>query len=265
MYALRLVPAWLTVVITVSVASCAARTPPARETSTALMLGETKITIRTYGAGNTGPLLVRVHENEITAKEAALESVRTERARFVDIEHGAGRDIRFRLEGKEYAFDPNRMFTRAGIAASLRTVGKTDSPKARREVEKLASAVKKALGSTAPIIAVHNNTGEGYGVRWYERGGPLYLGMHTQVARGTDDTRDFIIVTNADAFELLAEEGHNVVFQDPARDIDDGSMSYYFGSRGRMYFNVEAGFNDLPGQRRSLLSVFALLGHAVTR
>lgn len=245
--------------------SCEARPPLSREQRVEIMLGDTKVVVRVFGARNKGPLIVRVHENETTAKEVGLRAVKELNARFVDIEHGGGRDIHFVLGGKEYGIDPNRIFSEKGIAATLRTVGKADSAEARAAARKLADAIMTACGRSGPIIALHNNAGgvdrrgrSRYGLSWYERGGPLHLGMYSEVARMNGDEQRFVVVTDRDSFEVLSEMGQNVVFQDPAHDIDDGSMSSFAGSRHRPYFNIEAAFQDTEGQWKSLEAVLAL-------
>lgn len=256
------------VLASISLTACEAKLPPTRDKRIEVMLGETKVVLHVFGTGHKGPLLVRVHEDETTAQVVALKAVQEKKARFVDLEHGGRRFVHFVLKGKKYAFDPNRIFSPRGIAATLRTVGKSDSPEARKQVARLATAILKECGTNGPVVAMHNNRGgtdtmgnPRYGLSWYEKGGASFLGMHTEVARMNANDQSFIVVTDEDAFESLAESGQNVVFQNPVRDIDDGSMSYYFGRQKRLYFNIEAGYGDEAGQWRSLQSVFSFIGY----
>jgi hypothetical protein len=228
-----------------------------RERAERVQLGETTVTLHIRDVGR-GPTLIRVHEDEETARDIGIRASASG-ARFVDLEHGGGRFVMFELEGVRYGFDPNRIYSEHGIAETLTTVGHTDSPAARAVVRELANRILHACGG-GPIIALHNNKGSGYGIPWYENGGQLYRGKHTLVSRESDNLQNFIVVTDEESFELLAETGQNVVLQDPANDIDDGSMSYYFGIHEQPYFNIEAAHGDIEGQWVSLLAVYDRIG-----
>jgi len=84
----------------------------------------------------------------------------------VYLEHGGTRNIDFVLENTTYEFDPNRMFTPAGIRTSLLPFNET----AAAFVAEFAQVVLDVYGfdNVSQVIALHNNGGT-YGAEDYLR------------------------------------------------------------------------------------------------
>ncbi|MCC5792738.1 MAG: protein tyrosine phosphatase [Legionellaceae bacterium] len=216
-----------------------------------LRLGETRLHLE-FHAGHA-PILVHLHQNETTAYTAILRVAAEQGNAWLSLRHAGGRNVRFRLKGKTYIFDPNRMFTAKGIEDSLRRYSQFDR-QAAREVARLAAAIQDVIGAQK-VVAVHNN--QGYSLRDYLPGHPLageatalHVAQHTQY-------RNFFLVTRTQDFSALQQQGYNVVAQ-AAQAEDDGSLSVSLAERP--YINVEAGFDQLTAQRQMLRDATCLLG-----
>ncbi|HOK47837.1 MAG TPA: hypothetical protein PLK67_17965, partial [Bryobacteraceae bacterium] len=98
-------------------ATCAPR--PFHEVSVRQPLGDSYVETVAYRVPGGGCLLVNLHEDEQTSVQAALDVIRRVGGEIVKLRHSGERLIRFQIEGKEYAVDPNRIFTPAGCRATL--------------------------------------------------------------------------------------------------------------------------------------------------
>ena len=76
------------------------------------------ITVRFYGKSNRFAF-IKLHDNEVTSEQAAHKILEEYGGVFINIENERQRNISFSLRGKNYTFDPNRMFTVSGITNSL--------------------------------------------------------------------------------------------------------------------------------------------------
>ena len=195
-----------------------------------------------------GVTYVHLHENERTAADAAARVLPGWGGRFVRLRAQGQRLVRFETAGRRYIFDPNRVFTPAGVTRTLRRYS-VDAPAARAEVTAFADRVLRAITAPAPtlVIAPHNNSAGAYSIRSYVPGGPLARDA-ARVHTGGADPDDFCLVTDDAMFETLKRHGVNVVLQDPARVDDDGSLAVYCQRHGLRYVNVEARDGHLDQQ-----------------
>ncbi|HZH01779.1 MAG TPA: hypothetical protein VEY32_11890, partial [Flavisolibacter sp.] len=83
------------------------------------LIGETVINLqwRTYDTGKL--LIVHLHADESTAKNAAIHVLEEEGGKLLSLENGAQRNIQFQKNSKNYIVDPNRIFHKEGIEHSL--------------------------------------------------------------------------------------------------------------------------------------------------
>ena len=65
-------------------------------------------------------MFVQLHHNETTAAEVAQQFSDSLQLSFVQILNNEQRIIGFENTGQTYHFDPNRMFSKEGVAASLK-------------------------------------------------------------------------------------------------------------------------------------------------
>ncbi|MCG2615507.1 hypothetical protein LZZ85_14500 [Terrimonas sp. NA20] len=212
------------------------------ETTGWCQVGDTKIAVKTYRYGSSGKrVIVNLHHNEITAIEAAHKVLSLSGGMLVHIENGNERLISFRQEGRLFRFDPNRIFTEAGIRKTLAKLSGRVTPAAIRSVRKFAAFMKSKLTSSASVvIAVHNNEDGDLSVDSYDKSGDLRREASQVYATSQHDADNFFLTTDASLFRKLKAAGYNVVLQHSKRATDDGSLSVYYGLKKKKYVNVEA-------------------------
>ena len=225
-----------------------ARAAPA-ESAHALTLGERHVRLLAHRSQAPGLLYVNVHENETTSIEAARRTVERRGGQLYWLGADGRRVISFRLRDRTYRFDPNRMFSHAGVEKSLRLYG-ASSPEAIAEIRRFASAWidRVALLTRALVVAVHNSTRGGFSVSSYQAGGSEEHEASAVSIGRPRDPDDFFLVTDSPLYEHLRARGHNVVLQAPRGLRDNGSLSVWATANGVHYVNVEAQFGHLEQQ-----------------
>jgi len=206
------------------------------------MLGETQVNITIES--RVGPLssvaFLNVHENENTSVVAVRAMQYYYGGSLTRIIHGGKRTVTFALNGLNYTFDPNRIFTPHGIQATLALYG----PNSTEAGNIVAAFAQQLLGlyqfdSQRVVLCIHNN-GPGYSAADYLMGG-VFANDASQVyiADGTSP-HNFFFVTTQNLFDIVTSAGFNCVLQNPVTVTDDGSLSYYASTRGIPYVNIEA-------------------------
>lgn len=180
-----------------------------------------------------------MHDNEFTSVNAARSVLELRGGTLLKIENNAQRVIRFQLRGVQYAFDPNRIFSRTGIEQTLKENGKT-SQQAITEVEKFGQRLLQLIpDSVSCIIALHNNTEGAYSIKSYLAGGDRLKDAKEAIESIGQDADDIAFTTDRDIFESMVKAGYNSILQDNEKVKQDGSLSVYYGTRGRRYVNIE--------------------------
>ena len=203
-------------------------------------VGNTLVVIKHYQQGK-GKTFVHLHQNETTAKRAALAVMKAQGGSLLTLKHPGGRTIVFYLAHKRYEFDPNRIFSHRGIKKTLLRYSRY-SPEAHAQVKKLADKIKKLLPK-GKVIAVHNN--RSYSMKNYLPGKGLAKDAHRLHYNKHKNYRNFYLVTRRRDFIRLKRLQYNSVLQ-RSRATDDGSLSIYLSKR--QYINVEAGYHQLNTQ-----------------
>ena len=211
-----------------------------------VQLGRSIVTIKTQQNG-TGRTFVHLHQNETTALKAAQAVVREEGGVVLTLVHPGQRNIVFYLHHKRYEFDPNRIFTDAGIKKTLRQFGNY-SPEAHREVLKLSNQIKRLLPK-GKVIAVHNN--ETYSLHDYLPGHALAHDAKLLGFTQRNAYRNFYLVTRRNDYLRLKKSHFNRVLQ-AKQAKDDGSLSIFLAKH--RYINVEAGYHQFAVQKAMLKS-----------
>ncbi|GJQ32612.1 MAG: hypothetical protein HBSAPP04_14510 [Ignavibacteriaceae bacterium] len=202
-------------------------------------IGDGEVVFRFQNYRNTGgKVFIVLHDDENTGVEAMNTILKSQKSSFIELRASGTRLIPFRLNGRSYKFDPNRIFTPAGIRKTLANNGGT-SPAAEKAVAELANRITGMLEKFDTVIAVHNNR-RGYSLQDYLPGG-TYARDAADVhwVKGTSPN-DFYFVVERDDFEALKAKGINVVLQSAATVTDDGSLSVYCQQKGIRYLNCEA-------------------------
>jgi hypothetical protein len=184
-------------------------------------------------------VMINLHDEEYTSVTAAREVLEESGGMLIRLENGNRRNIRFRLNGRNYAFDANRIFSRAGISKSLEENGRvTDA--AIAEVEKFAARILELIpGKPSCIIALHNNDDGNFSVQSYLPGNSREKDAKDVYVNPALDPDDFFLTTDSEMHKALAEKKFNSVFQDNENANRDGSLSIYFGEKGIRYINCE--------------------------
>lgn len=211
-----------------------------------IQLGDETVIVKKQQAGE-GKSFVHLHQNEHTALKAALAVMHSEGGSVLTLIHRGGRNIVFRLHHQRYEFDPNRIFTEAGIKKTLKQHG-AYSLKAHAKVRLLASKIKLLLPS-GKVIAVHNN--QSYSMRDYYPGHASASDARALHVNKHHLYRNFYLVTQKMDYLRLKGQEYNSILQ-AKNPEDDGSLSVYLAAQP--YVNVEAGYSQLAMQIRMLRS-----------
>ena len=236
----------------------ASATPDARETE--LRVGDTSARVVAYQSGDARVTYCSLHENERTSVAAARRAIDECDGRLVELRAQGQRLVSFRLDGVQYRFDPNRIFTRVGVEKTLKRYGHY-SDQAREAVVAFSTRWLEVadLRGGAGVVAVHNNAPGGYSLKSYARTGAY----RDQAAAIYDnpglDPDDFFLVTEERFFLQLKERRWNAVLQAGHSAADDGSLSLYCGRAGIPYVNVEAAYSHLDRQVEMLREAHRLI------
>lgn len=201
-------------------------------------LGDTpvSVTIRTYN-GSRSFFLVHLHDNERTAEQAAMTMLEQHGGQLLSIENKEQRYISFQLNNQRYTFDPNRMFSDEGIAATLQLLSKKN-PAALKEIRGFAQFILSHIPDTVIVVAVHNNTDERFSVLSYKTP-PLKNETAAIHINDSQDIDDFILTTDRSVFDFYKEENMNAILQRDGELTDDGSLSIFSGKKRKLYINIE--------------------------
>jgi hypothetical protein len=219
----------------------------ARESSVYYSLGERNIQVKIFQYGNArDKVYINLHDDEMTAINGAKKLLEKKGGYLIKIENYRTRNIRFKLDGKYYTIDPNRMFSRIGIQRSLIIFGNT-SPKAVDEIEKFANHILQMIPANPSwIIALHNNTNGKYSINSYMPGGDKEKDAKEFHVNQELDADDFFLTTDSVLYDRLAAQKYNTIWQDNEKAKKDGSLSIYCGERNIHYVNCETEHGRQP-------------------
>lgn len=224
-------------------------------------LGETPVSLDVIDiSSNHSIKMFNLHENEPTSYEAGKKTLKLYGGRLVKIKSKGNRNIVFKISGKNYTIDPNRIFTEMGLERTLNNLGNS-SPEAIKTVSDFVNDILDSLfnGSSQAIIALHNNSPGSYSLSSYMKGGEEEnnaVEVHKSKEYSMDD---FFVVTRKDIFDSLRAYNFNVVLQNNENPYDDGSLSVYCGKNNINYINVEAQPSHLKEQTFMLEILYRIL------
>lgn len=230
--------------------------------STIHKLGSTTIRFQQFcGQPQPGISWLHVHENETTAvatAKALIDSLQL--GCFVTWQHSGDRYVSYQLAGKQYKFDPNRIYTPKGLAATLKANGYY-STKGYKAAQQLADAfIAKYVAGNRLVIALHNNSDSGgLHIKSYLPGGDYANDAAEVFVNETADIDDFFYTTDKRIFDFLKAKGFNILLQNNATVTDDGSLSVYCGKQKMAYLNIEAQHGHLAEQKAMMLAVYEMI------
>ena len=271
-------------------ASAGAQVPATVKT---LKLGETSVKVNVYERAGAAVTFFSPHHNERGGRELAKELVAARGGRFVEVEalDDAGapaRRLRFRVGGKPYGVDPNRVFTAQGRGCLKLPADAEAAVKAFADelLALLFAPGGRLRAGESVFVAVHNNadveeraeaerdsdlTALGFvrplRSRAFLRGEFAESAAGVYLSNTEEDEDNFVLVTEPGLVAHFAGRGFNVVLQKPAaqlRDgkcsVDDGSLSVYATFSNIPYINLEAdAVGGAARQRRMFQAVYDLL------
>jgi len=250
-------------------------------------LGETGVKVNVYERAGASVTMFAPHHNEQGAVRAGREWVAARGGRFVEVESfddaGApARRLRFRVGGKPYSVDPNRIFTANGRRCL------NLPPDAEAAVKAFADDLLGLLfapggarlreGETL-FVAVHNNSdveksapaerdSDLTAVSFVKplRSRATFRGAFEESAAGVylsnaeEDEDNFVIVTEPRLLGPFAARGFNVIVQKPAAQLrapgcslDDGSLSVHAAFNNIPYVNLEVDIGGGAARQRQML------------
>ena len=239
-------------------AGCAGRQQPSsppkpqvtfREKIVAFQIGETRLDTRVRVFGRSSLTMVNVHDDEQASVDAALVVLRKHGGRLIELVHTGKRRVVFKLNGQEYHFDPNRIFSKTGVRLTLRSEGSIPE-EAYEAVDVFAAQFIDyfKLHKREGFITLHNNGDGEFSIKSYQPGAELAADTDELYVNPQSDPDDFYFVTRKVDFDALQENKLNVILQDNTIRRDDGSLSVMAGRRGLPYINVEAQPDHLEEQ-----------------
>lgn len=205
-----------------------------------LNVGPKKVPVTIYKYGNVNDVVCfNMHDNEFTSVEAAKEVLSERGGVIIKIENKKQRFINFKLNNKIYSFDANRIFSKEGIEQTLRDRGRY-SPAAAVEVENFAQKLLSLIPDTATcIVALHNNFDADFSIKSYTAGGSRKADAKDVYEDSLQDADDITLTTDSILFKKMADFGYNSILQDNINVKRDGSLSVYYGEKGKRYINIE--------------------------
>lgn len=245
----------------------------------ALQCAQSQVNIESRKVGNTsvsfeqkcgtaqpGITWLHVHENETTAvatAHALIDSLG--KGWFVTWKHSPdsskpNRYVSYEMGGKQFKFDPNRIYTPKGLEKTLKANGDY-THQGYKAAQKLADYfIKKYVDSNKLIIAMHNNSDNGgLHIKSYLPGGEYGNDAAEVYVSETEDIDDFFYTTDKRIFDYLKNKGFNILLQNNATVTDDGSLSVYCGYKNMVYLNIEAEQGHLEQQKRMMLAVYQMI------
>lgn len=215
------------------------------------------IQVTQFGEPN-GIVCINLHDNEYTSVNAAMWVLRETGGTLIRIQNKKERIIKFILKNRKYSFDPNRMFSKVGIKASLERTGKTNED----AIALVWSFGQRVLGlipdSTFCVIALHNNTKNAFSVKSYLPGNDHGIDAVEVYHNPEYDEDDFVLTTDSNLYREMMQLGYNAILQDNKHARKDGSLSVYYGELNKRYVNIETEHgktSEYAGILKSLLSI----------
>ena len=258
-----------------------------------LALGESAVSVNVYENEGASVTFFAPHHNEQIGLNLAKDYVNRHGGRLIEIEStdergNPSRYLKFTANGKNYAVDPNRIYTDNGrgchVAAEAREAVKAFADeilkilldadgKALRPGERFIVAVHNNTDVSAKAAAAQNSDLTAVAFLRAQSTANLAHGAFEAQADGVflsnteTDEDNFIFLSSPTHIGYFAEKGFNVVVQKPASklqskqcSIDDGSLSVYSGQTAIPYICLEAdGTGGYNRQRQMLDAVYALL------
>lgn len=247
-----------------------------------LMLGETPVNVNIYENKNNEITFFAPHYNERPGAETTKKLIAEKGGRLVEIESldvngNSLRNLKFNFQNESYSVDPNRIYTPNGRKC------RNFSPEVDALISNFAAELLKIIipaehNKYIPVIAVHNNQdvneketseqNQDLTANSFVRPGAYDSQVQgVYLSNVEPDADNFIFLSTKDFLSFFAEKDFNVVIQKPSKQlfsencqIDDGSLSVYFGQKNVPYINLETDIKYGSFRQRQMLeAVYSLI------
>lgn len=275
-------------ILVLMLASSAVMMAATQKTTQGFFLGETQVKINVYENAGANVTFFSPHHNEQIARTLAKEFIDKNGGRLVEIESfddkgKPSRYINFKLNGKTFTLDPNRIFTDNGrtcdaLPAEIDVLVKDFADKLLKVIFSDGKGLREGERF---IVAVHNNTDVDSKTDEHKANDLTALAFVKTAGHGAFqsqaegaylsnmefDSDNFIFLSSAKYLGFFVEKSFNVVVQKSAAklrtsgcNVDDGSLSVYTAQNNIQYICLEAdGTNGNFRQRQMFEAVYELL------
>lgn len=210
--------------------------------------------------------MINLHDDETTGVNAAKSVLEKTGGILLSIENKGERYITFTQRGKTFRFDPNRIFTRSGIRATLLEQNKYSTKSVIRTIHGFARfLLSKVPRNAYVLIALHNNNDHGLSILTYIRGGDYEKDAAAVNKSNIYDPDNFFLTTDNKLFKWLRSAGYNAVLQNNKKAKDDGSLSVYYGRKNKRYVNIEAEMEHMKEQKEMIETIISFIQKSYTR
>lgn len=231
------------------------------------MLGTKSCNVKYSANANAVATLLALHDDENTAIEAFNNLPKDIIFNLFELNQSGERKLTYQLIGKNYKFDPNRIFSDEGINSELeKSYGEYVPEELNKGIQDFSIEMLKAFTVKNPsryIISIHNNK-NGYGgikgtasILHYSKGknaNDVYISN----GKLADDLDDYFVVTQQSDFNTLKNLNKNVALE-IENPKDDGSLSIYCRKNNIPYINIEAEISHMHQQIAMMKIVYRLV------
>lgn len=229
-------------------------------------LGQRSVPLKVTVYGNRKDVvMISLHDDETTGVEAARAVLERTGGILLSIGNNNQRNITFTQRGITYRFDPNRMFTKTGIKATLQEYSKQSTKSAINAIHGFSNFVLNQVPSGAVVlIALHNNDDAGFSALTYMKGGECEKDAAAVHQSDTRDPDNFFLTTDKLFFRKVRTSGYNAILQHH-KAKDDGSLSVFYGKKNRRYVNIEAETANVAEQKEMIETAVSFIREAKGR
>lgn len=228
-------------------------------------LGATPVAVQVATYGNRRNIvMLNLHDDEVTSVIAARNVLQNTGGILVTINNNYERLVSFTLKGKTWKFDPNRMFSRDGIASDLLKHNQQCNLAAVKAIEGFARFVMGKVPKSSTLIALHNNDHQNFSVISYKENEKYTKSVEALHTNDDHDADNFFLTTDKKLYQSLRASGYNVILQHK-RPADDGSLSVFFGRKNKSYVNVEAETGQVKEQEAMIVRVISWINKSIPK
>ncbi len=184
--------------------------------------------------------------------------------KLYELKQNGERLIKYKIKGKDYLFDPNRIFSSSGIKITILKYlehNKTPTQELENGLSLFADSLLKTIELKNPdcyIVAIHNNTNNDFSVIYYKNS----KDAEEVYINNNEDIDNFYIVTSKTDFRYFKSKNKNVVLQS-ANANDDGSISIYCQKNNIKYINIEVQHGHKEQQIKMIKETYSLIKNKI--